>query len=506
MTIDYARLAQNARSERIGVIDIGSNSVRMVVYDQLSRAPLPVFNEKALCGLGRSLQETGKLHPEGVTLALESLARFRELAQAMQLRDLYVLATAAVRDASDGAQFVDWVKAKCHLSVRVISGEEEARLSALGVLSGTPSADGVMGDLGGGSLELVGINRRELCEQHTTPLGPLRLMSAGMDLARQQAHVEQYLLQMPWLQNYQGRSFYPVGGAWRSLAKIYIERVGHPVHIVHDFEVEAGHIKTLAQEIMRLRPERLEKDKIINMATKKRRETLPIAAMILERLLSFIQPAQVVFSAFGLREGLIFDLLPPQERAQDPLIQACIGLEHRLGRFGQGDILAQWTASLFAHEGEKQYRLRHAACLLSDLGWFEHPDYRAEHAYQRILRMPFAAISHSERVILALAVYGRYGGDFQHHLVQAGRQLVSDKDVAHAALLGQALRLAHSLTGGASGLLARSSLRLGTARLTLLLPTEYRVLAGEASLRRLAPLAQALGRLPAIETTPQKSL
>ena len=167
-----------AERRRVGVIDIGSNSIRIVVFSGATRAPLPIFNEKVMCGMGRRLHSTGKLDPDGVDLALGNLPRFAAAAEALGVDRLRVVATAAIRDALDGAQFIARVRETAGLKIEIISGETEARLSALGLVSSLPEADGVIGDLGGGSLELVRLDKGALGPQATLKLGPLRLNEA----------------------------------------------------------------------------------------------------------------------------------------------------------------------------------------------------------------------------------------------------------------------------------------------------------------------------------------
>lgn len=481
-----------ARPERVAVIDIGSNSIRLVVYDGLTRAPQPIFNEKVLCGLGRTVEKTGRLNPDGVELALANLARFARLLEGLPVARLDVLATAAVRDAADGAAFVAAVEHRTGLAVRTISGEEEARLSAMGVLSGTPGADGIMGDLGGGSLEVVGLDRGVIGPQVTLPLGPFRLIEAsGGRYAGAQRVVDQNLERLSWLGRHKGCTFYPVGGNWRALAKLHMEHVRHPLHIIHHYKVGAAELREFAGLIAR--QSRSSLDRVL-AGSRRRNETLPLAALVMERLLRLAEPSSVIFSAFGLREGHLFDLLSPEQRRQDPLLSACADLAARVGRFGAGEIMASWVAGLFAGEDESAVRLRLAASLLSDLGWTDHPDYRAEHTYLRILHLPFAGMDHAARAFLALAGYARYAGRVDDALTAPARGLLSEGQVMKALVLGLALRLAHTLTGGTAALLQRASLRLEEEKLVLALPEDAAVLAGEVVQRRLDALAKAVKR------------
>ncbi len=479
-------------AERVAVIDIGSNSIRLVVYDGLKRAPFPVFNEKVLCGLGRGMEKSGRLNPDGVVQGLDALERFARLAGAIGVGRLDVIATAAVRDADDGAAFVETVRQRTGLAVRVISGEEEARLSAMGVLSGTPAADGLVGDLGGGSLELVRLERGMIGEQVTLPLGPLRLMelAAGRQNNGLSRAIDQRLEALDWLAAVKGRPFHPVGGGWRALAKLHMEQVKHPLHIIHQYAVPAAEARDFAALIARQSRSSLEK----MVGSRRRVDTLPYAALVFERLLRAAQPSRVVFSAYGLREGHLFTLLSPQVQSQDPLLAAADDWAQRFGRFGDPALLMAWTGGLFAGEDDAALRLRHAACLLSEVGWADHPDYRAEHAFLRILRFPFPAVDHDERAFLALSVHARYAGTLEGAVAAGARALVSEGQWRKALVLGLALRLAHTLTGGATALLQRTALRVGGERLTLTLPGDGGAPAGEAVQRRLDALAKALNR------------
>lgn len=490
--IDRPAPASPSGQDRIAVIDIGSNSIRLVVYDRLSRSPLPVFNEKVLCGLGRTMEKTGRLSPDGVKLALQNLARFRRLVDGMAVSHVDVLATAAVRDAADGRAFCARVRAESGFAITVLSGEEEARLAAMGVLSGIPGADGLAGDLGGGSLEVVGLERGAIGRQATLPLGPFRLADLGDGKpAAAMRHIDAQLGTLPWIVEAKGRAFYPVGGNWRALAKMHMEQERHPLHIIHDYTVPAAKLADFAGLIGRQSKSSLEK---ITGVSRRRLDTLPLAALVLERVLLAAKPEKVVFSAYGLREGHLFALLTEEERRRDPLLAACGDVAERLGRFGQAETIAQWTAPLFVGEDESAARLRQAACLLSDLGWIEHPDYRAEHGFLRILRMPFGGADHAERAFLALAIFARYAGTLEAPLLDGAKGLVSASALARANILGLALRLAHTLTGGAATLLQRTALRLGEETLTLSLPEDAAMLAGEVVQRRLDSLAKALNR------------
>ena len=490
-------LAAAASAGRIAIIDIGSNSIRLVVFDGLRRTPIPVFNEKVLCGLGRSLDITGRLDPDGVALAHPNLERFISLIQAMGVARTDVVATAAVREAADSADFVADVERRCGVRIRVLSGREEARLSALGVLSGIPEADGIMGDLGGGSLELVAIDGGDFGPSATLPLGPLRLMNSAVERARETSRaIDRRIRTLDWLATGRHRDFYPVGGAWRTLARIHMAQTRYPLHVIDHYTVARSDMDSLLSVVMRQSPDSLHP---VAGVSAQRLNTLPLAARVLRRLLRVARPRRLVFSAQGLREGLLYSRLPEAVQREDPLISACHDLATGLSRFDViGDEVMAWTAPLFAGESTAETRLRRAACLLADIGWNEHPDYRAEHAFYKTYRLPAVGIDHPGRAFLALTLAARYGGGVRRSVRDRARGLLGVEGAERAEILGRALRLGIDLSGGSSGVLSRTALRLtdGTdgGAVTLLLSPDAEAHAGEVVRRRLDALAAALGR------------
>lgn len=477
---------------RVGVIDIGSNSIRLVVFDRLSRVPVPLFNERVICALGKGLGQSGRLNPDGVEMALVNLYRFTRLAEAMGVATLDLLATAAVRDADNGREFVAAVEQRCGYPVQILGGDQEARLSALGVLAGMPEAGGIMGDLGGGSLELVELREGGLGRSVTLPLGPLRLIDAtGDDRDKARAEVARHLAQVGWVKELKGQTFYAVGGAWRALARVHMEHAGYPLHVIHGYTLPRGEAEALAALIGQQGRRAVAR---IGGVSRRRAEALPYAALLLGGIVEAGQPKEVIFSSFGLREGFLYDRLPAIERSKDPLLLAAVDFAQRDGRFPDlGDDLVRWVTPLFPEEKPALQRLIEVACHLADVAWREHPDYRAQQALNRLLYHPFVGLGHAERGFLAYTVFVRYGGPPEDRNAALARSLLSDKNEGRARVLGLALRLAFSLSGGTGAMLARARLDWSGAKLTLLLPADGSLPPGEAIERRLKALGDALG-------------
>ena len=478
------------------VIDVGSNSIRMVVYDALSRAPVPIFNERSPCRLGRALNDTGRLDAEGVVTAKAALIRFAALAAEMDVAHVDVVATAAVRDAADGADFVAEVARECDLDVRVLSGAEEARLSAQGVALAAPGADGLMGDLGGGSLELVALDeagRRAM----TLPLGTLRLGRVRDREAR--AEVESLLAEVDWLSAQRGRTLYAVGGAWRALGHLHMLQRDHPLKVLHGYRVGSAEMRETAVLTAGLSG---DSTRLLKGISADRRATLPYAARVLAAAIEASRVEAVAFSAFGLREGVLLERLGAAERAADPLLVGCARLARNRARFPEiGPALAGWTDTLFHDDTPACRRLRHAAALLADGAWMTHPDYRAEQALLDTARGPFIAIDHNERARLALMAHARHTGRAEGPAVATLRPLVGDEQARAARRVGQALRLGLTFTGGIAELLEGAVLSRTAERLELVVPEARRALVGDLVLRRFEALARAFQLTPELTVT-----
>jgi exopolyphosphatase/guanosine-5'-triphosphate,3'-diphosphate pyrophosphatase len=482
------------RKGRVGIIDVGSNSIRLVVYERASRAPLPVFNEKVLCGLARGLDATGRLNPEGVEMALANIDRFATLAHNMKVTSLDLLATAAVRDAADGADFMRELASRPGIIAHTVSGQDEARFSGYGVMCGMPDADGVMGDLGGGSLELASLSQGRLGSSTTLPVGPLRLMSSGKGDPRKA--IVDAIESVRWVREEQGKTFYAVGGAWRAFARLHMEQAGYPLHIIHQYEIGAEEARAVARLIAVQSPKSLEK---MPGVSRRRVDTLPLACLALDRLLAVLKPKSVVFSAFGLREGFYYSRLSEQERARHPLIAFAEEQGESWHRFDLSpQEIFDWLSSAFADESESERILRTAACHLSDISWDDHPDYRADQAYFRVLHLPAPGMSHRERAILAMTLTYRYKSDPRAAMIDTALRLTDSKGRSFARRLGACLRLAYNLSGGAPGLLPQLQLRRTERELRLLVPTALKRSLGDVTARRLETAAQAFELKPII--------
>ncbi len=486
----------------VAIIDIGSNSVRLVVYERMARAPMPLFNEKELAGLGRGIATTGRLNDEAVATSLAAIGRFMTLCRQMDVQDLHVLATAAARDASNGPEFLDAVEAITGVHPALLSGPEEARLSAMGVLSGIHKPDGIAGDLGGGSLEVVDVRGTTIGTGETFPLGGLRLEEVSERTVRKaEKIVVEALANSKVLSGGQGRTFYAIGGTWRSLARLHMRQKGYPLHIMHQYSMSAAEALDFCRMVARRDAESLDS---IEAVSKNRRALLPYGAIVLEQLIRVMKPSEVVLSALGVREGLLYDLLSEEEKAEDPLIAASEELAVLRSRSpGHARELGPWSGQALTAMGfdetEDEARLRVAACLLADIGWRGHPDYRGEQSLNLISHGAFVGIDHPGRAYLALANYYRHEGLVDENISSRIRELATTRLMERARVLGALLRVAYMISGAMAGVIPRTRFEQRGDQLTLILPHDKAALVGSRLSRRVTQLAKLCAMNPRIE-------
>jgi exopolyphosphatase/guanosine-5'-triphosphate,3'-diphosphate pyrophosphatase len=488
----------------VGVIDIGSNSVRLVVYEGLTRSPTPIFNEKVLAGLGREVQTTKLLAADAVENALAALRRFRTLCDRIDVPNLWVIATAACRDAKNGKAFVDEAERICRTRIEVISGKREAELSALGVVSGFHRPDGIMGDLGGGSLELTDVRGHRVQPGITLPLGGLALQDLSKkSLKKADKLVKKALDGARLLEGGKGRSFYAIGGTWRALARLHMWQKGYPLHVMHGYVIPAREAYEFSGLVHRVDTETLSN---IEAVADARRPLLAYAALVLEHLIDKARPKDIIISALGVREGLLYSMLDAEERRQDPLIAAAQELNVLRSRSpAHGQELITWTDRFMASTGidetAEERRLRHAACLLGDIGWRAHPDYRGEQSLNIIANAAFVGIDHPGRAYLALAVFFRHVGLIDDELSPRLRELASTRVLDRARVLGAALRVAYLVSASTTGVLPKTPMLVERGRLVLRFENGLKTLAGERVFVRLRQLARLVGREPVMEAS-----
>jgi exopolyphosphatase/guanosine-5'-triphosphate,3'-diphosphate pyrophosphatase len=477
-----------SRLKRIGVIDVGSNSVRLVVFDGMARSPAYFYNEKVLCGLGAGLGQTGRLSPEGRIKALTALHRFAALAGRMELSGLIAVATAAVREAVDGPAFCDRVESETGLQLHVASGSEEARLAAKGVLLGWPGADGLVCDMGGASMELAHLSGGEILAAATSPLGPLQLADIP-DAGRREKAIRKGVKELGKAVPALRPRLFLVGGSWRSIARLDMERVGYPLKVLHGY---APPIPQLLDTLRWIRGQDPASLSALTGTSTARLSLIPLAGEVLSELVRRIAPASVSVSAYGLREGLLYRQMPEAMRVLDPLLEACRHMEAAAARCpGFGAALHAWLKPFYADSTPAEDRLILAACLLHDVNWRAHPDYRAELCFDSVTRANIAGVDHADRVFLGLALLNRYKAASPEE-VDRYRGILPPERAAAAGVLGRAMRLGSMLSGSSTGVLDHTALARLPGRVVLTLRGAGQEFAGETVDRRLQALAERI--------------
>ncbi|WP_407716633.1 Ppx/GppA family phosphatase [Mangrovibrevibacter kandeliae] len=491
--------AQGRFRERapVAVVDIGSNSVRLVIYEGNSRALTQLFNEKVLSGLGKGLTQTNRLDDDAVASALTALRRFRKLADQAGVVDLYPLATAATREAANGPDFVAAAEAAIGRPIIILSGADEARYAAEGVVAGFHLADGIAGDLGGGSLELVDIDRTTIGEGLTLPLGGLRLQDlSGNDIARARDIADSHVAACALAGRGKGRPFFAVGGTWRNLAKLHIEQTKYPLHVMHGYEMTLDVLGPFLERVAKNDPDKMPG---IASISKARRALLAFGAVTMQAVVKHVKPSSVFISALGVREGYLHSLLGEEDKAKDPLIEAAREFAILRARSPRhAEEMIAWSDHTFKTlgiaESEDHVRLRHAASLLADIGWRAHPDYRGQQSLSIVAHAAFSGISHPGRAYLGLANYYRHEGDFEQSAVPDIERL-ADKDLLRRAqVLAALFRVGYLLTASMPGVLDRLRWKkAGRGGFALTVPRDLAALTEGRPESRLQAFAKVVG-------------
>jgi exopolyphosphatase/guanosine-5'-triphosphate,3'-diphosphate pyrophosphatase len=485
-------------SHRAAIIDIGSNSVRLVIFDVLGASILPTFNEKVMAGLGVGLAKTGRLSEPGQRSALSALARYKAILRALNLRNFTAVATAAVRAAEDGPDFIRKANRVLGRPVSVLSGEDEARLSALGVEASFHEPQGVIGDLGGSSLEFMQIGTGK-GKGESLMLGPLSFGELPADAKELRKAIKVELKKSKVLPGAKGR-FFAVGGAWRTFAKINMTLEKYALQVLQGYQMNSGQVARTAKLCIDSLSNPAARAQLESM-DKRRARHMPIAAILLEEILEISKFDGISISSAGLREGVLTDMTGAA--VTDPLLDGVIAfarLDHNQIAFGQA--LHDFIAPAFAPEADlfgspaADLRIEQAACMMADSAGRFHPDHRALMAYDQALRAPYAGVSHGERAMIAYAVGCRYQKDFKRPGDYVG--LTSEPQAERAKQLGSAMRLGAVFSGRSGPILRRAQLSRAGERLCLNIRKADEPMISETVSRRLAQTANALRLQPEI--------
>lgn len=485
-----ARWERRMVHPRHAVIDIGSNTVRLVVYTGPARAPDIIWNEKVAARLGEDLSNSGKIPASAAKEALGALARYALIVEDLRVDDIQTVATAAAREASNGAAFLEKV-AKLGLRPRLLSGEEEARISAMGAIGAFPGAVGTVADLGGGSLELVSIADGDCHHGASLPLGTLRI-PALRHKSGFAKRIRKQLGSVGWAQAHPG-PLYMVGGTWRALARYAMNAQKYPLSDPHGFELDVGEAERLCQKLVRAKPHKLVN---IGGITPMRAQGLPDAAALLRVMLDEFEPDRLIFSSWGLREGLLFDRLGPVERAKDPLLAGVIGFAAaRDAPITAAARLAGWSTDIASNPAETDERLRLAAMLLAIALQRVEPNLRYNYATEWALDKRWIGCDARARAMICAALIGSLG---RTDVPDSFRRLASDDELRAGITWGLAFRVARRLGAGSHAMMTTSALSRRKNKLVLRLDESRAAMVHYPLTLDLEVLASWLGLEPRI--------
>lgn len=483
---------------RVGVIDVGSNSVRLVVFDGAARSPAYFYNEKIMCALGAGLSKTGHLNPEGRKRAISAIRRFAALAKGMGILPLTAVATAAVREASDGKDFQAEVQRETGIKLWIIDGKEEARLSAQGVLLGWPGSYGLVCDIGGSSMELADLAEGRVGRRVSSALGPLKLREIKGGRKAIKAFVRETMQRLhDEMGNETGMRLFLVGGSWRAIARVDMARRDYPLTVLHEYRMSSRQISKTAEYIRKSDLQELRNRCNISDS---RMSLVPYASIVLKELMRTFKPKDVAVSSYGIREGMLFEQMPRALRERDPLVEACRFAEAKDARLpGFGRILFDFVKPLFPRANWQRKRIVKAACLLHDVSWRAHPDYRAEVTFDNATRANLGGLKHYERVLLGLALMNRYTSKTNNTRFQPLFEMLNADQIKEAEILGRAMRLGAMLWLTADEQPGALKWSQKGKELTLTLTEHARPLFGEVAEARFAALAHVLGANPVVK-------
>ncbi len=481
--------------EKVAVIDVGSNSCRMVIYERSGSALLPYFNEKTLAGLGRNLSQSGRLYPTGRRKALETLRRFRATLEGLGVSDFVAVATAAVREAKDGPDFQIEAAEALGRPLRILSGADEGRLSALGVRFGLGKFSGIIADLGGSSVEFQACPSRKPEPGESFLLGPLaRGEDQALPVQKRKAILLEHLAKSKFLIS-KPETIIAVGGAWRNVAAVHMMLTNYPLRVVNRYPLSRKALEQVIEAMARADRDDALKARIGKVA-KKRYDTMLHATIVLDSILETSGLKSASISAYGLRDGVLNEdiEMPSASQTLADTIQLYFNLSEASMAFGSS--LYDFIGPLLA-KNHPDKKLIQAICLMGDAGARMHPDHRPDLIFQHILRAPLPWLDHRGRLMAAYSLASRY--TYKFAIPEAFQSLQSSTDQRFAHILGTAMRLGGAFSGRSSSILTTAKLEKHKSELVLRIWRKNEDMVSGTVKRRLRQLAELMELEPAIE-------
>ncbi len=457
------RVRSSAAPSTIGVIDLGSNTARCVVFEtSRARTVRAVFETKEAPRLGLDTRSDGALAPAAVARGLSAMRKFSRTLRVLGVPRTIGVATSAVRDAPNGPAFVRRVATATGVSLRILSGAEEARYAYLGVAGWSELGDDLVCDLGGGSLQLIAIRHRVADGSVSLPLGSLRLSRRFLDhdppkrreLDRLRAHVRRTVRDAVEALGGRADRLFGVGGTVRALARASIELRGFPVRRVHGYRLY-GHDLEALDEL--LGPMPAAKRRSVPGIGGDRADVVLAGLVVLEELMRAVGTDATVVSGAGIREGIALEAIGASlPAAAEELVERSVtaAAEALSFRRDHGRTVAEAALALFdllrpQHGWGRSERLAlRAAGGMHDAGIAVDLWNHAQHSSYLLQNYPVAGLDPREVVLAAMAAYLHEGGEPPSDWKRRYLPVLVPADLEVAVQLGAILQLAE-LVGGA---------------------------------------------------------
>ena len=478
-------------AKREAVIDLGSNSIRMLIYEDFEKSQIPIFNEKAVCSLGNSLELTGKLDPLGVQYSISVLERFKNILNNSKVNSVNIFATAAVRDAKDGPYFKSVVEKIFDNEIEVLTGEQEAERSALGVILGFEKVNGIVADLGGGSLELAKVKNGVIEKKASLPIGILRLFNRPKKKKSKKISdiISENLSSVNWLKKTKVKNLYVVGGVWRTLLKADIFLKKYPLNVLHQYQLTGEDALSLCH---RLDDKKKLSSLKVDQITKSRTNYVPIATNILKQLLLLTAPEKLLCSISGVREGTLITKSGYKLTEQDLLDNFIEYSAFRTGDYGENYLkYYNFIKDIFSDNENFPTRLLKPTCSLSNMDWGLGAYQKAELVFAQILNTPALSLSHSDRIKIALAGFWRHCS-VKYYPDRDYVSLLSNNEILIARQVGAALRLASGIAAISTIFLDNLSLTKKGNTIIFSVPNQHSQIVTKSVQKRLKSLSKEM--------------
>ena len=454
--------------EKIGIIDLGSNSARLVIVNLFEDGFFMVVDElKESVRLGHDMERDGFLKPQRVAETIKTLRMFKRLCDVSGVNRIIGVATEAVRKAKNQRSFLDEIQTSCGIKLRVLSAEEEAVLVYRGVINTMDIPKGVILEIGGGCTKIVYYNRRNMLRYATIPYGAVTLTdmfaSEGLKPEEQVERIEEFFLEklneIDWLGEIDpDAQMIGVGGSFRNLFKINKMVHKYPLDVVHNFNMD---VETFYPVYDMIKVLDLDKKKKIKGLSAERADILPAALAVIKTFITRLNFNSFTFSGSGLREGIMFNQALPST-IDKPILDVMNYSLTTLVKYYNCDEkhvehVVNLSVQLFKqlrvlHKFPRQYlKVLKVAAMLHDCGMRIKYYNHQRHSCYMIMNSTLYGVTHREIVLAAFTACCHKKEDINAYSWNQYRDILQEDDIEIVKRLGVMLRIAESLDRSHAG-------------------------------------------------------